>query len=470
MNPTDLAFTSALEQARLIREKVISPLELTQLYLDRIERLDPQLGAFFHVAAEQALQDAQAKTEQITQCSADLPPFFGVPTGIKDLNSVKDMPCCYGVRLLRNRIAAQDDLVTTKMKQAGFVILGKTSTSQLGALPYVEPPGFAPTRTPWNLAYSAGGSSGGAGAAVAAGLCAVAPGTDGGGSVRIPAACCGLVGLKPSRGRVSCAPVDEYFSGCVVSGTLARSVADAAALLDVLAGYEVGDPYWLPNPNTSFLEATQHDPGKLRIGFATQIPPLGDASADCREAVLKTAHLLESIGHTVEPMEFGAFEFGEMIEPFRLVWQIHSDVGIPGIFLEKVNRDLWFKAQFFRAGKYIQVRQRLYAFARRVVQVCQPYDLVVLPTLMYPDLQVGAWKRLSAQQILQKVIHWIAPCPAFNVSGQPAIALPMGFTPAGIPVSVQLVGRPAAESSLIAVARQLEAIVDWQQQRPTIAL
>lgn len=474
MNSTELAFTSAREQARLIREKQVSPLELTQLYLDRIAQIDRQLGSFFHVAADSALQDAQAKTEQLAQSDpSELPPFFGVPTGIKDLSPVKDMPCSYGIKYIRDRMAEYDDLVATRMKRAGFVILGKTSTSQLGSLPYVEPPGFLPTRNPWNLDYSAGGSSGGAGAAVAAGLCPIAPGSDGGGSVRIPAACCGLVGLKPSRGRVSCAPVDEFFSGCVVNGALARTVADAAALLDVLAGYELGDPYWLPSPDRPFVEAAHGEPKPLKIAFATHIPPIGEASPDCREAVLKASQTLEALGHIVEPLEFGDFNFSEMIDPFRIAWQTQTDVGVPGFLFEKINRNLWLRAQFFRAGKYVKARQKLYMFARKVVTLCAPYDVVLLPTVMYPARRVGAWKHLNTEKTLQKIIEWFAPCPAFNASGQPAIALPIGFNPEGMPLSVQLVGRPAGEETLIRVAAQLESQFAAQgnfiTHRPAIA-
>jgi amidase len=462
--PMNLAFLPALEQARLIRDRQISPLELTELYLRRIEQFDAQLGSFFHVAADRALADAQAKTEYLATQPAELPAFFGVPTGIKDLNPVEGMPCSYGIRWARDRIATEDSYLTTRIKQAGFVILGKTSTSQLGSLPYVEPPGFAPTRNPWNLAYSSGGSSGGSAAAVAAGLCAIAAGSDGGGSVRIPAACCGLVGLKPSRGRVSCAPVDEYFSGCVVAGSLARTVADAAALLDAIAGYEMGDPYWLPDPATSFLEATQQSGEKLRIGFATAIPPVGEAAPDCRDAVLKTAHVLETLGHRIEPLNLDNFDFSELIEPFQIAWQTQVDAGVPGFLLEPVNRDLWLRAQFYRAGRYVQARQRLYSFARKVVQLCSPFDVVLLPTLMYPALKVGQFKGLGTSQLLQQIIQWFAPAPAFNASGQPAIALPVFANSENLPVSVQLVGRPAGEETIIRLAAQLEHQLKQQGQ------
>jgi amidase len=455
MNSTDLAYTSALNQAHLIREKVISPLELTQLYLDRITTLNPKLGAFFHIAAESALEDATAKTEALTQLET-IPPFYGVPTALKDLNPVAGMPCSYGIKQAKNRMADRDDHVTQRMKAAGFTILGKTATSQLGSLPYVEPSGFPPARNPWNLEYLAGGSSGGAGAAVAAGMCAIAQGSDGAGSIRIPAACCGLVGLKPSRGRVSNTPVDEYFSGCVVNGGMAHTVADVAAFLDAIAGYELGDAYWLPNPETSFLALSQQTPHPLKIGFATHIPPIGECDAETKTAVLQTAKQLESLGHMVEPIEFGNFDFTDLIEPFSIAWQTQTDVGIPGFIFDKINRQLWFKSQFYSAGKYVRSRRKLYEFGRSVVVLCNPYDVILLPTLMYPALKVGELNRLGLNAMLDRLVDWFAPCPAFNVSGQPAIALPTGFNSNNIPISIQLIGRPAEERTILQLATQLE--------------
>ena len=455
MNPTDLAFTSALEQARLIRERIISPLELTQLSLDRIETHNPTLGAFFHIATEAALTDASQKTDALLHLEA-IPPFYGIPTAIKDLNPVAGMPCSYGIKYAKNRIADRDDHITQRIRAAGFTLLGKTATSQLGSLPYVEPSGFAPARNPWNLDYLAGGSSGGAAAAVASGMCAIAQGSDGAGSIRIPAACCGLVGLKPSRGRVSNAPVDEYFSGCVVNGGMAHCVADVAAFLDAIAGYELGDAYWLESPETSFLALSKQIPTQLKIGFATHIPNIGECDAETKAAVLNTAKTLESLGHIVEPVEFGGFDFSDLIEPFFIAWQTQTDVGIPGPLLDRINRKLWLRAQFYRAGKYIKARQKLYHFGRRVVTLFQPYDVVLLPTLMTPAIKVGEFKRLGLDTLLDRVTEWFTPCPAFNVSGQPAIVLPCGISQSGVPLSVQLAGRPADEKTILQLATQLE--------------
>ncbi len=461
MDSVDLAFTSALDQARLIRAKEISPIELTQLYLDRIEQLNPKLGSFFTVMAEQALADAKLKTERLEE--PELPPFFGVPIAIKDINAVEGVPCSYGLKVARARIATRDDLIVTKLKQSGFIILGKTATSQLASFPYTEPPGFPPARNPWNLDYTPGGSSGGSASSVAAGLCAIAQGSDGGGSVRGPAACCGVVGLKPSRGRISMAPYGEVFSGFAVDGPLSRTVADAAAFLDQSAGYVTGDPYWLPAPETSFLAATRQTLKPLRIGLVTEIAPIGKADPICLEAVEKFARLLEEMGHTIEPV---TPDLAEIIKPFTVLWGSQTDVGVPPFFLEKVNRWLWWRAKFTTAGRYIRSQRQLQTFARKVVGMFDRFDVLLTPTYFHPTIRIGEWAKLSPFSTIEQIIKWIAPCPAFNVTGQPAISLPAGFDQHGLPIGVQLVGRPADEATILALAALIEQAQPWAHLRP----
>ncbi len=466
MNRVDLAFTPALEQAQLIRSRKVSPVELVEIYLERIQRLDAQLGSYFTVMAEAAIAQAESQTQQLGQVrdTSELPPFFGVPISIKDLNPVASVPCTYGNPALRNALATHDDGVVTRIKQAGFIILGKTATSELGSLPYTEPSGFPPARNPWNLDYTPGGSSGGAAASVAAGLCAIAQGSDGGGSIRGPAACCGLVGIKPARGRVSHAPVGDRASGVAVLGPLARTVADAAALLDVMSGYITGDPYWLPAPEPSFLAATTQQLIPLRVAFATALPTLGEAHPICQEAVQNTVQLLEQLGHIVEP---GCPDFSDLIEPFTTIWQSGvAASGIPAELLQPMNR--WLLERTGSAGSYLQAVSQMQVIARRIVAFFDSVDVLVLPVYMHPPIRVGEWADLSPEETLQKVIHWVAPCPPFNASGQPAITIPTGFDSNGLPVSVQLVGRPAAEATLIAIAAQLEAAKPWSHHRPAL--
>jgi amidase len=469
MDLVDLAFTSAVEQARLVRRKEISPLELVELYLERIQQIDPRLGSYVTVAAELAIADAKAKTETLAgPIPDDLPAFFGVPISIKDLNLVAGMPCSFGLRVLRNRMATEDDGVVQLIRQAGFTILGKTATSEVGTLPYTEPNGFPATRNPWNLDYTPGGSSGGAAAALAAGLCAIAQGSDGGGSIRGPAFCCGLVGIKPSRGRVTYAPLGDRLSGAAINGPLGRTVADAAALLDVMSGYVTGDPYWLPDPTHSFLAAAHKSPQRLRIAFATGVPSLGEADPTCRKAVLDTAHLLEDLGHQVEAG--WSTDMSELIEPFTIVFQaVLNEAGIPEIFLGKMNRWFAIRARFCSCGKYLRAVAKMQTIAREIVAFFDTVDVLLLPTYLHPTIRVGEWAKLRPAKTLEKIIQWIAPCPPFNASGQPAIAIPTGFDANGLPVGVQLVGRPAAEETLISLAAQIEKAQPWSHHRPLLA-
>ncbi|HEY9747786.1 MAG TPA: amidase [Allocoleopsis sp.] len=474
MDRTELAFTPAVEQAQLIRAKTVSPSELVELYLERIQRLDPQLGSYFTVTVEQAIADAKAKTEALAQNNVDeLPPFFGVPISIKDLNALLGVRCTFGTPVMKDNIANYEDGAVTRIKQAGFVILGKTATSELGSFPYTEPLGFPPARNPWNLDYTPGGSSGGAAAAVAAGLCAIAQGSDGGGSVRGPAACCGLVGIKPSRGRITHAPVGDRLNGIATNGPLARTVTDAAALLDVMSGYTTGDPYWLPDPSPAFsavaaqakATAGEKTPS-LRIAFSTAVQPIGEADPVCQQAVLDTVKLLESMGHQVEP---GCPDFSGLVEPFTAVWRSGvAASGIPGQYLQPMNR--WMLEQSGSCGEYLQAVAMMQTIARRIVAFFNTYDALVLPVFLHPTIRVGEWADLDPATTLQKITNWVAPCPPFNASGQPAIAIPAGFDPQGLPVGVQIVGRPAAESTLIALAAQIEALRPWSDRRPAFAL
>lgn len=468
MDAADLAFTPALEQAQLIRQKAISPLELTELYLQRIEALNPFLGSYFTVMAEQALEDAREKTEQLATLTDELPPFFGVPISIKDLNPIAGVPCSYGLAAARRRIAERDDALIAQIRQAGFTLLGKTATSQLGSLPYTEPPGFPPARNPWNLDYTPGGSSGGAAAALAAGLCAIAQGSDGGGSIRGPAFCCGVVGLKPSRGRISFAPVWERLQGMATNGPLGRTVADTAALLDVMAGYVVGDPYWLPSPASSFLSATHTDPGPLKIGLVTEVHPLGEVHLTCKQAVLETAQRLEALGHIIEPVQ--PPDLTDLIQPFTTIWQcVVAEANIPFFVLEKMNRWLLWRAWRVRTGAYLRAVTQLQIVARQIVQRFYPYDIILSPVYMHPVIRVGEWQGLKCSQILENVINWIGPCPPFNASGQPAIAIPTGFAENGLPTGVQLAGRPAQDDVVLQIAAQLERAHPWHHQRPTLS-
>lgn len=462
MNSEDLAYTPALEQARLIRTGELSPLELTEMYLERIDRLDSHFNSFFLVLADQAREEAKRKTEELARRGADaedLPLFFGVPISVKDLTPMAGLPCTYGLHILRDRRPAEVDAgIVKKVRDAGFTILGKTATSQLGSTPFTEPRGFPPTRNPWNPDYTPGGSSGGAAAAIAAGFGSVALASDGGGSIRGPAYCCGLVGIKPSRGRVSHAPLGDKLGGLSIDGPLARTVTDAAALLDVISGYVPGDPYWLPDPPVTFLEATRKPIGALRIGLVDDVAPVGTVDAVGKEALQQMAQRLESLGHQVEPY---TVDFSAMVDPLITVWQAGVDMGVPWIFLDKLNRWLRGRSRRKSGGDYLRALMQIQTASRQLVTQFAAYDVMLMPIYLHHTIQIGEWRRLSAPKLFERILHWVAPSPPINATGQPAIALPTHLAADGLPAGIQLIGRPGDEVTLIALAAQLEAAHPW---------
>ena len=463
-NSRNLAFTSALEQAQLIKERQVTPLELTQLYLSRIEKYDSEINSFYHVATQSAIADARQKTAQLAQTldTNYLPPFFGVPIGIKDLKSVANMPITYGIPALKEQIATYDEGAIDKVKQAGFIILGKTATSQLGSLPYTEPEGFSPTRNPWNLDYTPGGSSGGASAAVAAGLCAIALGGDAGGSIRGPAACCGLVGIKPSRGRISLSPVGDRLSGLGTHGVVTRTVADAAAFLDISAGYVTGDPYWLPQPEIPFLHAVGQPLPPLKIGYVTSLLPVGEPDLECQQSLFKIVEQLRAMGHATVPQ---ALDLSPLIEPFKTVWaSAVAASGIPTEALSPMNQ--WILTQSGTAGEYLQAVTQMQLFARQIVSLFAHIDVLVTPTYMHPAIEIGEWANLDPEDTFERIANWILPCPPFNVTGQPAINIPGGFDRNNVPLGIQLVGKPNSEATIFALAHRLEEVQQWHQFRP----
>lgn len=462
----NLEYISALDLSKLIHRKEISPLELIEFYGERINKMNPKLGSFAHIAIESAIESAKIKTEILgkTQDTSALPLFFGIPTAIKDLYPVEGMPISYGNGFIKDRIAEYDCGIVTKIKQGGFIIIGKTATSELGSLPYIESTGLPPSRNPWNLNYTSGGSSGGAAAAVASGLIPVVHGSDGGGSVRGPAFCCGLVGLKPSRGRVSNAPVGDYQGGIGTHGCLSRTVADSAALLDVISGYITGDPYWLPNPNTPFLDVITQETGKLKIAFATSILPSGKADEVLQQQVTNIAHHFEDMGHSLTE---ACPDFTPLVEPFVTIWRSSITAsGFPEQILSPMNR--WLKEHSEDLGTYLRALHQMQVISRQIVAFFADFDVLLLPTYLQPPIKVGEWKDLSPEDTLQNIINWIAPCPAFNATGQPAIAIPTGFTEQGIPIGVQLIGKPNNEATILQLAYQIEKIINYPQYQPPL--
>ncbi|MGO9321522.1 MAG: amidase [Solirubrobacteraceae bacterium] len=472
----DLMFRPAIELAAMVRAGEISARELVQLSLERIEELNPALNAFVQVDAERAL----AAAEEVRPGAAR--PFAGVPTAIKNNRPVRGLRLTYGCRLMSDFVCDYDHNVTRRLRDAGFVIVGTTTLPEYGILPTSEAHIFGPTRNPWDLQRTPGGSSGGAAAAVASGMLPVAHGNDGGGSVRIPAACCGLVGLKPARGRISAAP-ELGDSSLGIDGMLTRTVADTAAILDVLAGYEPGDATWAPPPPEPFARSAARVPAGLRIA-ATTLPPVPDAVVDlmCAHAVADAAELLRSLGHEVEEVD-PPWQADGLRELFGAVFSNHIALSIAysGMVAgrEPTAADMepmsW--AIFSMIGKLSAVEGmgaavRLQAFARRLVSFLAPYDALLTPALAERPLPLGTLDTAAPEPMSTFTRSGLFTpfTPVFNASGQPGISLPLFEGADGLPVGVQLVGRPAGAGALLALAAQLEAARPWAVRRPAMAL
>ncbi len=467
---------SALEQAAAVRERRVSPVELVEHHLARIERRGAELGAFVTVTAEAALARAKEAEELVGRSDrTTLPPLLGVPTAVKDLNLTAGVRTTLGSAVYGDFVPPVDDNVVVLLRRAGTISLGKTNTPEFGLPCYTEPVVAPPARTPWDPARSAGGSSGGAGAAVAAGLVPFAQGSDGGGSIRIPASVCGLVGLKPSRGRVSNGPVGGEAIGLAVNGPLARSVRDAAAMLDALAVPMPGDPHWAPPlpGGATFLSCAGRDPGRLRIGrYATPVVEGVQVHPDCLAAYEAATRVLVGLGHEVEDVA-GPFPPDSM-EVFRTVWGVSAaSVPVdPAREGELLPLTRWLREQGAATSgpQFVGALARLQMLSRQWVQRTAPYDAVLTPTLALPPAPVG-WFTATGDpaEDFARQVRFTPFTSAYNVTGQPAVSLPLHWaTGAGgpLPIGVMLAGRPADEATVISLAAQLEDAAPWAHRRP----
>ena len=465
---------TALEQAAAVRTGELSPVQITEHYLERIERLDPGLGAFVTVTADRALAQAREQEARLTAGDTEgLPPLLGVPIPIKDLNFVKDVPLHFGSATYEGFVAPADDSVVERLRDAGTVMLGKTSTPEFGMPCYTETYLHEPARTPWDITRSAGGSSGGAAAAVAAGLAPAAQGSDGAGSIRIPASVCGLFGIKPSRGRISAGPIIPDLAGLSTNGPLARNVADAAALLDVMAHNNPGDLYHAPAPELgSFSAYVGREPGRLRIArFATPAVPGAEVHPDVLAAYESASAVLESLGHEVEEI---APPFGPDVVPeFVKMWFSFSCMHPVAEELEPKLRPLtaWLRerGRAVSAPEFLQAQGTLQLATRFALLVTDAYDAVLSPTVTQPPVPVGWFEDVeSPEETFERMMRFAPFAAIYNVSGQPAVNLPLYWTPDGLPIGVMLAGRFGEEGTLISLSSQVEASVGgfWGDRRP----
>jgi amidase len=475
---TDSTWLDATAQAELVRRGDVTPLELVDDAIGRVEQLNPKLNAVIHPLFESARERAQGT----------LPdgPFRGVPVLFKDLGcAVEGDPYHEGLGIAKRLgfRATHTDELARRYLEAGFVCIGRTNTPEQGLVPTTEPHAYGPTRNPWNTERTTGGSSGGSAAAVASGVVPLAHANDGGGSIRIPASCCGLVGLKPSRGRVSGAPLGDPLSSMLtVDLCVSRSVRDTAAVLDAVHGPAVGDTVVAAAPRRPYRDEVGADPGRLRVGILLHDPLTGDMSKpECVAATEAAGNLLESLGHTVEQSAPKALDDPEIVGQFTTLWagglaaQIAAweaalDVKITDADVEPLTWALTELGRTISAVDYATAIATLAAKTRAVAQWwADGFDLLLTPTLAEPPVPLGTFD-VPDNPILgfMRAAQFTPFTPSFNITGQPAISLPTAMTDDGLPIGVHLVAAFAREDVLIRVAAQIETAAPWADRRPPV--
>jgi amidase len=459
--------------ASAIRDRQLSPVEVTNHYLRRTDELNALVGAFYTVTAELALEQARTAEKVVTEHaeSASLPPLLGVPIPIKDLNMVDGVRQTFGSAVYADYVPAGDDYVVAAIRAAGAVITGKTATPEFGLPCYTETEIGPPARTPWDLTRSAGGSSGGAAAAVAARLAPAAQGSDGGGSIRIPSSVCGLFGIKPSRGRVSDGPIVPDLFGLAVNGPIARTVADAALLLDVMSGNHPGDMYTQPPlpEGETFLGHAQRAPGRLRI--ARMLTPVVEGAVvhpDCVAAYQDASVLLGELGHDVEDV---APPIGPDVVPFfETLWYAHATLAP----IDPAREDLLLPfTRYMRArglavngGELVFAQAYLQAVLRPALATMNAYDAILTPTLASPPVPVGYFTEVDPAANFERQKQFTPFTAAYNLTGQPAVNLPLYWNADGLPIGVMLAARIGDEATLISLSAQLEQARPWHARIP----
>jgi amidase len=471
---TETTWLDATAQAELVRRGEVSPADLVEAAIGRIEAVNPKLGAVIRTRFDQARAEA----------AGDLPdgPFRGVPFLFKDIGcQVAGEATAFGVGPMRDQAWPVTSYLAEAFRAAGFVPLGRTNVPEMGTTVTTEPRSFPPARNPWDPGRSTGGSSGGSSAAVASGMVPAAHANDGGGSIRIPASECGLVGLKPNRGRVSQGPeIGEGWAGGTIDGVVTRTVRDAASILDVISVRQPGEPYYAPPLRRPLVEEIGADPGQLRIGFLDR--PGRDEFLDdpeCRAAVAGAARLLESLGHHVEESAPDAMAEEEFVQHFTtiiapdteaLFREFEAMLGRPIAEDEIEPRNVFYRqvGAATDAVTYLNSRAWIGQWARRMAGWWTGHDLLLTPTLGAPPPELGWFTAEGPGAEGGRVVSFIPYTAQFNMTGQPAVSLPLHWTPGGLPVGVQLVAAYGREDLLIRVASQLEQAAPWAQRHPQV--
>ena len=470
----DFASLDAIAQAELVRRREVHPVELLEAAIARIEHLNPRLNAVVTRLYDQA---RAASAREIPNGA-----FSGVPFLLKDIGaSYAGAPMTSGSRLFRNYVPEHDSELVRRLKNAGLIIIGKTNTPELGILPTTESVLFGPARNPWDTNKTTGGSSGGSAAAVAAGLVPMAQGGDGGGSIRIPASCCGVFGLKPTRARTPLGPdVGDIMSGLVVAHALTRSVRDSAALLDVTAGPDLGDPYYAPPQSRPFLQEVGTEPGRLRIGYTINTFEGAKVHNDCVEAVHDTAKLCSALGHQVE--EVSPVVDGDRLKSaFTVLWaagcagflDAYSQRTSRPVDLEQIEpltRALYDMGRSFTASDYLVAVRWLQGVSRQIAHFFQDIDVWLTPTLAEPPVTIGTFESTPDDPLagFYRSFDFVPFTPICNVTGQPAMSVPLYWNKESLPIGVHFIGRYGDEATLFRLAAQLEAARPWSGRKPPL--
>jgi amidase len=468
----ELATLDATAQAARVRRGELQPIELVEAAIARAERVNPALNAIVTPLYDQARAIARGNLPE--------GPFRGVPFLLKDLlASYAGARMTGGSSFLGDFVPDHDSELVARFRKAGLVVIGKTNTPEFGILPTTEPRLFGPCRNPWNTGHIAGGSSGGSAAAVAAGIVPMAHGNDGGGSIRIPASCCGIFGMKPTRARTTLGPdVGDIMGGLVVEHALTRTVRDSAALLDAVCGPGVGDPYPAPPRTRPFLEEVGTDPGRLRIAFTTTAPSGVRIDQECVRAVHNAAKLCESLGHSVEeaaPEINGLL----MVDSFLTVWKAGTASGIQAMALltgrvpspeqfEPLTWALHEAGQAISAPTYLLAQTVLHGVARQIARFMLRYHVWLTPTLAEPPLPIGSFEPTPGNPLagFERAVEFVPFTPLCNLSGQPAMSVPLHWSRDDLPVGTHFIGRFGDEATLFRLAAQLEAACPWRDRRP----
>jgi len=477
----------AIGLSELIRKGDVTPAELLDIIIDRIEKNNPKINAVIYKMYDQARAAAIDMISETKASKISNSIFFGVPFLLKNLFvECKDTPFTDGSRSVRGYISKLDSEIVKRCKSNGLIIVGKSNASEFGILPTTEPTFYEPTYNPWDLSLTAGGSSGGSAAAVASGIMPMAHGSDGGGSIRIPASCCGVFGLKPTRGRNPLGPIfGDVAGGILHEHGLTRTVRDSAALLDVTSGPELGDPYYATPQNSPYLEEVGRDPGKLKIGLLSRVPEGWNEETalhpDCEAAVKDAARLCENFGHTVEEISSDQLAFPDLSQTFIILficfvghafayWERELGKKIKQDEVESVTWELYQESLKTTGASYLVAMEHLQRFSRKLAVWYHKgnYDLLLSPTMRIPPTKIGAFNPTPEDPMksIRIALSFVAFTRTQNITGQPAMSVPLYWNEDEIPIGVHFAGRFGDEALLFRLAGQLEQARPWADKKP----